>query len=83
MKDLTPDFAIIKDLTPAFVPVTWALGLSMTQESWGQVFHYHILICNQIMARPLRLEFARARYHVTCRGDRREDTSHDDAVCLN
>ena len=39
----------------------------------GQVFQYHILTCNQIMARPLRLEFARALYHVTYRGDRRED----------
>ena len=28
----------------------------------GQVFHYHMLICNQIMARPLRLEFAHALY---------------------
>ena len=30
------------------------------------------------MARPLRLEFAGALYHVTSRGDRREDIFHDD-----
>ena len=28
------------------------------------------------MARPLRLEFPDALYHVTSRGDRREDISH-------
>ena len=31
------------------------------------------------MARPLRLEFAHALYHVTSRGDRREDIYHDDS----
>lgn len=31
------------------------------------------------MSRPLRLEFADALYHVTSRGDRREDIYHDDA----
>lgn len=31
------------------------------------------------MARPLRLEFAHALYHVTSRGDRREDIFHSDA----
>ena len=31
------------------------------------------------MARPLRLEFAHALYHVTSRSDRREDIYHDDA----
>ena len=31
------------------------------------------------MSRPLRLEFANALYHVTSRGDRREDIYHDDA----
>ncbi len=31
------------------------------------------------MARPLRLEFAHALYHVTSRGDRREDIFHTDA----
>ena len=31
------------------------------------------------MARPLRLEFAHALYHVTSRGNRREDIYHDDA----
>jgi putative transposase len=31
------------------------------------------------MARPLRLEFAGALYHVTARGDRREDIYLDDA----
>mgnify|MGYP000879398902 FL=1 len=30
------------------------------------------------MARPLRLEFAGALYHVTSRGDRREDIFLDD-----
>lgn len=32
------------------------------------------------MARPLRLEFAGALYHVTCRGDRRE-VIFDDTDC--
>jgi REP element-mobilizing transposase RayT len=31
------------------------------------------------MARPLRLEFAGALYHVTSRGDRREAIYEDDA----
>lgn len=31
------------------------------------------------MARPLRIEFAGALYHITSRGDRREDIYHDDA----
>ena len=41
----------------------------------GQVFHYHIQngILASTMARPLRLEFAGALYHVTSRGDGRED----------
>lgn len=30
------------------------------------------------MARPLRLEFSGALYHVTSRGDRREDIFEDD-----
>jgi len=30
------------------------------------------------MARPLRLEFAGALYHITSRGDRREDIYDDD-----
>ena len=30
------------------------------------------------MARPLRIEYAGALYHVTSRGDRREDIYHDD-----
>ena len=32
----------------------------------------------QLMARPLRLEFAGALYHITSRGDRREDIYRDD-----
>ena len=39
---------------------------------WGQVSHSYMLCCPQAMARPLRLEFAGAVYHVTSRGDRRE-----------
>jgi REP element-mobilizing transposase RayT len=31
------------------------------------------------MARPLRIEFAGALYHITSRGDRREDIYHDDS----
>jgi hypothetical protein len=31
------------------------------------------------MARPLRLEFASALYHVTSRGDRSEDIFEDDS----
>ena len=34
---------------------------------------------NSDMSRPLRLEFAVALHHVTSRGDRREDSYHDDA----
>ena len=30
------------------------------------------------MARPLRIEFPSALYHVTARGDRREDIFEDD-----
>ncbi len=30
------------------------------------------------MARPIRIEFAGALYHITSRGDRREDIYHDD-----
>jgi putative transposase len=30
------------------------------------------------MARPLRIEYARARYHVMSRGDRREPIFHDE-----
>ena len=30
------------------------------------------------MARPLRIEFAGALYHVTARGNAREDIYHDD-----
>ena len=33
------------------------------------------------MTRPLRLEFAGALYHVTSRGDRREDIYEDDEDC--
>lgn len=38
------------------------------------------------MARPLRLEFSGALYHVTSRGDRREDIYEDDKdrqACLS
>ena len=35
------------------------------------------------MARPLRLEFAGALYHVTSRGDRRDDIYEDDADRTN
>ena len=72
-----------------YTPEQIVSGLPARTESWGhteslgQVFHYHILFCNQIMARPLRLEFARALNHVTYRGDRREDIYHYDAVCSN
>ena len=31
-----------------------------------------------VMARPLRIEFAGAHYHLTARGDRREDIFVDD-----
>ena len=39
----------------------------------------HQQICPIAMARPLRLEFAGALYHVTSRGDRRESIYEDDA----
>ena len=35
------------------------------------------------MSRPLRIEFANALYHVTARGDRREDIFDDDADRLS
>lgn len=35
------------------------------------------------MARPLRIEYAGALYHVTSRGDRREDIFIDDSDRLN
>ena len=38
-----------------------------------------IMIYNFFMARPLRIEYAGAIYHVTSRGDRREDIYRDDA----
>ena len=34
------------------------------------------------MSRPLRIEFAGALYHVTSRGDRRDDIYLDDEVSL-
>lgn len=34
------------------------------------------------MSRPLRLEFPNALYHVTSRGDRRENIYEDDDDCL-
>lgn len=37
-----------------------------------------ISLRKKLMASPLRLEFAGALYHVTSRGDRREDIFEDD-----
>ena len=46
----------------------------MGSQEWGQVFPYRTTHDNvQKMARPLRLEYKGALYHVTSRGDRRED----------
>ena len=48
---------------------------------WGQVLHYDIcgIVCyTVVMARPLRIEYAGALYHITSRGDRRESIYEDD-----
>ncbi len=47
---------------------------------WGQVLQCHMApaLCCAVMARPLRIEFPGALYHVTARGDRREDIYLDD-----
>jgi len=51
----------------------------MGSQEWGQVFPYRTTHDNvQKMARPLRLEYKGALYHVTSRGDRREDIFEDD-----
>jgi len=36
-------------------------------------------VMNAVMPRPLRIQYARARYHVMSRGDRREAIFYDDA----
>ena len=47
---------------------------------WGQVLHNHIQSAILgIMARPLRIEFPGALYHVTSRGNGRADIYLDDA----
>lgn len=60
------------------------LLICAVQKAKGQVFHYHInpATLHPIMARPLRLELPGALYHVTSRGDGREDVfnSDDDRV---
>ena len=38
-----------------------------------------VLCEGTVMPRPLRIEYAGARYHVMSRGDRREAIFHDDA----
>ena len=54
----------------------------------GQVFDFGSILASPLsrgfletlsMSRPLRLEFAGALYHITSRGDRREDIYEDDA----
>lgn len=47
-------------------------------EGWGQFSHSYTLCYAFRMARPLRLEYAGALYHVTARGDRREDIYRDE-----
>ena len=52
------------------------------RKSWGQVFYlWFVRNYNPYMARPLRLEFAGALYHVASRGDRREDIYDSDVDC--
>jgi putative transposase len=49
---------------------------------WGQVSHCNVddaRLCCRAMARPLRIEFPGALYHITSRGDRREHIFEDDA----
>lgn len=61
------------------------LGSSLSR-AWGQVLHSAFAQLDSvrnrnglsIMARPLRLEFAGALYHVTARSDRREAIYEDD-----
>ncbi len=48
-------------------------------ESGLVIQHFHFHCYTSPMSRPLRLEIAGGLYHVTSRGDRREDSYHDDA----
>ena len=49
------------------------------QKNSGVKSHIPTFLSNTLrMARPLRLEFAGALYHITSRGDRREDIYLDD-----
>ena len=56
---------------------TGALYLSLAKVT-GQFQHSHIFCYSFTMARPLRLEYAGALYHVTSRRDRREDIYWDE-----
>ena len=48
-------------------------------QTWGRAWNYTVLRQPAEMARPIRIEFAGALYHVTSRGDRREPIYEDDA----
>ncbi len=47
-------------------------------QKWGQVDNYVFAWYAGVMARPLRLEYPGALYHITSRGDRREVIFEDD-----
>jgi hypothetical protein len=46
---------------------------ALKTRSRGSVLTFQHFIYTTGMARPLRLEYASALYHITARGDRRED----------
>jgi hypothetical protein len=47
---------------------------------WGQIFTFDIgnVPVGEFMARPLRIAYPNAYYHVTCRGNDRRDIYKDD-----
>ena len=54
-------------------------ALSADQEKGSSLALTHFIVYNTPMSRPLRLELAGGLYHVTSRGDRREDIYVGDA----
>jgi hypothetical protein len=62
-------------LSPLFSFIVPRPLLERTQEGVGegQVLHYHIIALPVSMARPLRIKFPGALYHITSRGNDRAD----------
>jgi REP element-mobilizing transposase RayT len=61
------------------------VGIPITQHAMGSGLAFCLTPAyREAMARPLRLEFPGALYHVTARGDRREEivNDNDDRSCL-